>query len=101
MESRTINMMNSLSKFASEYWAIGGAGASSLWLLAGKQSAKSNSSAAVFWLSIGVLIALILAAWTAWSKAWGGLALAIILILFGVRELNSVLRQLPAHKLPS
>jgi hypothetical protein len=81
--------------------SIGGAVASLLWLLAGKQSAKSNLSAAVFWLSIGVLIALILSAWTAWSRVWGGLALAMILVLFGLRELNSALRRLPAHKSPS
>ena len=93
--------MNTLSKFASDHWAIGGAVASSLWLLAGRQSAKNNSSAAVFWLGIGVLIALILAGWTAWSRVWGGLALAIILVLFGVRELNYALRRFPAHKSPS
>jgi hypothetical protein len=84
--------MNALSDFTAQHWVIGGAVTASLWLVAGKQSARNNPSSGLFWLFIGVFIALVHAAWCIRSKEWGGLALAATLIAFGCRELIRVYR---------
>ncbi len=82
-----------MSNFIDQHWVMGGAVVALLWMVGGIQYRRKDSFAALSWLVIGALIALIDVCWGLKDKQWGGLTLGIIVLAFGLRKVRVTLLQ--------
>jgi hypothetical protein len=78
-------------QFARQHWVIGGILTSLLWFLAGKQSlSNGRADAAMFWQSMGAIIAVILCGWTIAERQWLGLAFGVAVLYVEARSIRRV-----------
>jgi hypothetical protein len=82
-----------LANFIDQHWVMGGAATALLWMVGGIKSRKSDSLTALGWLTIGTLIAIVDVYWGFRVQQCGGLALGIVVLAFGFRQVHSTLLQ--------
>lgn len=81
--------MGALSDFAAKHWVLGGIVASLLWFVGGRQYLSNRqSTAAIGWQCIAVIIALITCGWSVAEKEWLGLVAGIAVVGFEVYSIK-------------
>jgi hypothetical protein len=84
-------MVQSFTELAKQHWVLGGIAASIIWFLAGQQSsANGKPGAAMGWISIGILVALVVFGWTIAEAEWLGSASSLLVLCFEVQSLRQI-----------
>lgn len=81
-------MLPGFTDFLKQHWVVGGIIASLLWFFAGRQSLNNGRpDFAIFWQSVGALIALALCGWAIATREWLGFVVGATVLGFELRSL--------------